>query len=361
MYNRRQARVVNIGGINIGGDNPITIQSMTTTPTADTAATTAQVRALVEAGCEIVRLTVNDAAAAEGFGVVKRAFPDVPLVADIHFDYRMALLAMEQGADKVRINPGNIGGRDRLEKVVNKAKARGIPIRVGINSGSLELDLVDKYGGVTAEGLAESALRNVQLLHDIGFDNIVVSVKAANVPMTIRAHEILSPLIDNPLHIGITEAGTLYSGTIKSTAGLAAMLTRGFGDTLRISLTADPVEEVRAAKELLQSLRLRTFGPEVVSCPTCGRTQIGLIEIATEVERRIAEAKITSPMTIAIMGCVVNGPGEAKEADIGIAGGKGAGILFKKGEVVKRLPEDGLIPALMDEIFELDKIMRRAT
>lgn len=348
MYNRRKSKVVRIGGIPIGGEYPVTIQSMTTTPTADVEASVAQVKSLRDAGCEIVRLTVNNPAAAEGFGEIKKRITDIPLVADIHFDHRMALAAIEKGADKIRINPGNIGGREKVKLVVDKAKKRGIPIRIGVNSGSLEVDIVDKYGGVTSEGLAESALRNVQLLEDYDFDNIVISIKGSNIPLTLKAHEILAPKVDYPLHIGITESGTLYSGTIKSSAGLAAILTRGFGDTIRISLTADPVEEVKAAKELLQSLNLRVFGPEIVSCPTCGRTEIDLISIANEVEKRIKHIK--TPIRIAIMGCVVNGPGEAREADIGIAGGKGVGILFKKGEIVRKVAENEMIGVLMKEI-----------
>jgi len=348
IYNRRISKVVKIGGVAIGGSHPITIQSMTTTPTADVAATLSQVKQLADAGCEIVRITVNNAAAAKGFAEIKRKVDSVPLVADIHFDYRMALAAMDAGADKIRINPGNIGEEWKVREVVNKAKQKGIPIRIGINSGSLEADLIDKYSGVTGEGLAESALRNVKLLNDMDFDNIVVSIKASNIPMTLKAHEILAPKVDCPLHIGITEAGTLYSGTIKSTAGLASMLTRGFGDTIRISLTADPVEEVRAAKEMLKALGLRQFGPEIISCPTCGRTQTELISIANEVEKRIAHIK--TPMKIAIMGCVVNGPGEARECDIGIACGKGSGILFKKGEIVRKVLEKDLVAVLVEEI-----------
>ncbi|MCL2753213.1 MAG: flavodoxin-dependent (E)-4-hydroxy-3-methylbut-2-enyl-diphosphate synthase [Defluviitaleaceae bacterium] len=348
MYNRRNAKIVKIGGIAIGGDHPITIQSMTNTKTADVAATLAQIKALYEAGCEIVRVTVNNPKAAEGFAQIRRKVDFMPIVADIHFDHQMALAAINAGADKIRINPGNIGSREKVAAVVAACKARGIPIRVGVNSGSLEQDLVDAHGGVSAEGLAASALRNVRLLEELDFDNIVVSMKASNIPMTLAAHEILSPQIPYPLHIGITEAGTLYSGTIKSTAGLAALLTRGMGDTLRISLTTDPVEEIKAAKELLQSLKIRRFGTEIISCPTCGRTEVNLEQIANEVQARIAHVKTL--LTIAIMGCVVNGPGEAKEADIGIACGKGGGLLFKKGEIVARIPEDKLVDVLVAEI-----------
>ena len=342
-----------VGGVVIGGNHPISIQSMTNTYTADVAATLAQVRALAEAGCEIVRLAVNNRDAAAGFAEIRRRVPNMPLVADIHFDHRLAIAAIEAGADKIRINPGNIGDMAKVAAVVNAAKARGIPIRIGVNSGSLELDLVDKYGGVTAQGLAESALRNIRMLEELDFDNIVVSIKASNIPMTLTAHEILAPQVDYPLHVGITEAGTLYSGTIKSTAGLGAMLTRGFGDTVRISLTADPVEEVTAAKELLKALRLRQFGPEIISCPTCGRTEVDLISLADEISRRIAH--ISMPMSIAIMGCAVNGPGEAKECDIGLACGKGFGLLFANGEIIRKVSENEMMGALIAEIERLAK------
>ncbi|MCL2620746.1 MAG: flavodoxin-dependent (E)-4-hydroxy-3-methylbut-2-enyl-diphosphate synthase [Defluviitaleaceae bacterium] len=351
MYNRRKSRVVRIGGVPIGGDHPITIQSMTNTKTADVDATVSQIKALAEAGCEIVRVTVNDKAAAKGFKEIRRKIEHLPLVADIHFDYNMALSAIEAGADKIRINPGNIGSLERVRAVADAARKRGIPIRVGVNSGSLEQDLIDKWGGVSAEGLAESALRNVRILEDMDFDNIVISMKASNVPMTLTAHKILAPQVDYPLHIGITEAGTLYSGTIKSTAGLSALLTGGMGDTVRISLTADPVEEVRVAKEMLQSLRLRNFGPEIISCPTCGRTEIDLISLTEQVQRRIAH--ITAPISIAIMGCVVNGPGEAKECDIGIAAGRGSGILFKKGQIVRKIAEADMADVLLEEIEKM--------
>ncbi|MCL2576391.1 MAG: flavodoxin-dependent (E)-4-hydroxy-3-methylbut-2-enyl-diphosphate synthase [Defluviitaleaceae bacterium] len=351
MYNRRKSKTIHIGGVAIGGDHPITIQSMTNTKTADVAATVAQIKALHNAGCEIVRVTVNDKKAAEGFAKIRKIVDFMPIVADIHFDHNMALEAIASGADKIRINPGNIGSRDKLSAVVSAAKKRGIPIRVGVNAGSLEQELVDKYNGPTAEGLAESALRNIRLLEEMDFDNIVVSMKATNIPMTLAAHEILSPQVPYPLHIGITEAGTLYTGTIKSSAGLASLLTRGMGDTLRISLTADPIEEIKVAKELLQTLKIRQFGPEIISCPTCGRTQIDLVLVANQVQSQIAH--ITTPMTIAIMGCVVNGPGEAREADIGIAAGAGAGLLFKKGEIIARIPEADLTKTLIEEIEKM--------
>ena len=342
-----------VGGVAVGGDHPISIESMTNTYTADAAATLAQVQALTSAGCEIVRMAVNNSEAVAGFAEIRRLAPNVPLVADIHFDHRLAIAAIEGGADKIRINPGNIGDATKVAAVVKAAKARGIPIRVGVNSGSLEGDLLDKYGGVTAQGLAESALRNVRLLEDLNFDNIVISVKASNIPMTLRAHEILAPQVDYPLHIGITEAGTLYSGTIKSTAGLAALLTRGIGDTIRISLTADPMEEVTAAKEVLKALHLRQFGPEIISCPTCGRTEIDLIALVDAVSRHITH--ITAPMSIAIMGCAVNGPGEARESDIGLACGKGFGLLFTKGEVLRKVSENEMLTALVNEIEKLEK------
>ncbi|MCL2573463.1 MAG: flavodoxin-dependent (E)-4-hydroxy-3-methylbut-2-enyl-diphosphate synthase [Defluviitaleaceae bacterium] len=353
MYNRRKTRVVKVGGVAIGGSHPISIQSMTNTNTADIEATIAQIEALAEAGCEIVRLAVNHREAASGFAEIRRRVTNIPLVADIHFDHRLAIASIEAGADKIRINPGNIGNHTKVAEVVSVAKSRNIPIRVGVNSGSLELDLIDKYGGVTAQGLAESALRNVRMLEGLDFDNIVISIKASNIPMTLEAHEILSPQVNYPLHMGITEAGTLYSGTIKSTAGLAAMLTRGIGDTIRISLTADPVEEVSAAKELLKSLRLRQFGPEIISCPTCGRTEVDLISLANEISSRISH--VTTPMSIAIMGCAVNGPGEAKESDIGLACGKGFGILFAKGEVIRKVSESEMVVALLSEINRLEK------
>jgi len=353
MYNRRKTRVVRVGDVAIGGTFPITVQSMTTTPTADVAATVAQVEALATAGCEIVRLAVNSPAAVAGFAEVKRRVKSVPLVADIHFDHRLAIAAIEGGADKIRINPGNIGSAAKIRDVANAAKARGIPIRIGVNSGSLEADLIDKFGGVTAEGLAESALRNIWMLEDFDFGDIVVSIKASNIPMTLKAHEILAPLVDYPLHVGITEAGTLFYGTIKSTAGLAAILTRGIGDTVRISLTADPTEEVKAAKEMLKALELRRFGPEIISCPTCGRTEVDLMPLANEVERRIKH--VVAPLKIAIMGCVVNGPGEAADCDIGIAGGRGDGILFLKGKVIRKVSENDMVSVLIEEIEKLAK------
>jgi len=336
----------------IGGEHPISIESMTNTPTADVAATVAQIRALQEAGCEIVRLAVNNAAAAEGFAEIRRQVADLPLVADIHFDHNLALTAVAGGADLIRINPGNIGNSGKVGEVAATCKARGIPIRIGVNGGSLEADLQEKYG-VSGQALAESALRNVKLLHAHDFDNIIVSMKASNIPMTLDAHEILAPLVEYPFHIGITEAGTLYSGTIKSTAGLAGLLTRGIGDTLRISLTADPLEEVKVARELLKALNLRAFGPEIISCPTCGRCEIDLITLAAQVERRVAHIK--SPIKIAIMGCVVNGPGEARECHVGIAGGKGVGLLFRFGEIIRKASENDLLDVLVREVENMER------
>ena len=359
MYNRRKTKVIKAGGVAIGGDAPITIQSMTTTKTADTAATLMQVNSLISAGCEIVRLAVNDDAALMGFAEVKKKINAIPLVADIHFNHELAIKAINAGADKIRINPGNIGSKENIAAVVAAAKKHRVPIRVGVNSGSLERDLLDAYGGTTAEGLAKSAMRNIKLLEDLDFDDIVVSLKASNIPMTLQAHEILAPQMNYPLHIGITEAGTMYSGTIKSVAGIAAMLTRGFGDTIRVSLAADPAAEVAAAKELLKALRLRRFGPDIIACPTCGRTQINIIALANEVESKIGH--ITAPITIAIMGCAVNGPGEARECDIGIAAGSGGGVLFRKGHVVQKLAEREIVPVLLHEIERLENEYRQDT
>ena len=352
MYKRRVSKVVRIGSVPIGGDHPITIESMTNTQTADVAATVAQIRQLAEAGCEIVRVAINNDVAVESFAEIRRQITNLPLVADIHFDHKLALAAIDAGADKIRINPGNIGENWKVKAVAEAAKGRDIPIRVGVNGGSLEADLLEKYG-VSAQALTESALRNVRLLNDFDFDNIVVSLKASDVPLTIAAHEILAPLTDYPLHVGITEAGTLYSGTIKSTAGLAALLTRGIGDTVRVSLTANPVEEIMVAKELLKALRLRTFGAEIISCPTCGRTEVDMIPIAEEVRRRTEHIKI--PIKIAVMGCAVNGPGEARECDIGIACGKGEGLLFKHGKIIRKIEEKNILTVLLEEIENLER------
>ncbi len=348
MAYRDHTKVVQIGDRKIGGGNPILIQSMTNTPTEDVEATVAQIHRLEEAGCEIIRCTCPTEQAAAAIGQIRRQI-SIPLVADIHFDYRMAIAAMENGADKIRINPGNIGGKDRIMEVVRCAKDRNIPIRVGVNSGSLEKELVEKYHGVTAEGIVESALDKVGMIEDCGYDNIVISIKSSDVLMCIRAHEVLAQKSRYPLHVGITEAGTLLSGNIKSAVGIGNILYQGIGDTIRVSLTGDPVEEVKSAKLILRSLGLRTGGIDVVSCPTCGRTKIDLIGLANKVENMVQSYPLN--IRVAVMGCAVNGPGEAKEADIGIAGGVGVGLLIKKGEIVRRMPEEELLDALR---YELD-------
>ncbi len=348
MRERHKTRVVRIGDVAIGGENPIRIQSMCNTKTEDVEATVAQIRALTAAGCEIVRVAVPTVAAAEAIGDIRRQIK-IPLVADIHFDYRLALAAMEHGADKIRINPGNIGEDWKLREVVNAAKERNIPIRVGVNSGSLEKDLLQKYGGVTAEGIVESALEKVRRIEELGYENLVISIKSSDVLMCIRAHELLAAETDYPLHIGITEAGTLLRGTVKSAVGLGVILYEGIGDTIRVSLTGDPLEEIKAAREILKSLGLRKGGVEVVSCPTCGRTEIDLIGLANRVES-LVERYSDLDVRVAVMGCVVNGPGEAREADFGVAGGKGAGVLIRKGEVIRTMPESELLPALEAEL-----------
>lgn len=348
MRERHKTRVVRIGDVAIGGENPIRIQSMCNTKTEDVEATVAQIRALTAAGCEIVRVAVPTVAAAEAIGDIRRQIK-IPLVADIHFDYRLALAAMEHGADKIRINPGNIGEDWKLREVVNAAKERNIPIRVGVNSGSLEKDLLQKYGGVTAEGIVESALEKVRRIEELGYENLVISIKSSDVLMCIRAHELLAVETDYPLHIGITEAGTLLRGTVKSAVGLGVILYEGIGDTIRVSLTGDPLEEIKAAREILKSLGLRKGGVEVVSCPTCGRTEIDLIGLANRVES-LVERYSDLDVRVAVMGCVVNGPGEAREADFGVAGGKGAGVLIRKGEVIRTMPESELLPALEAEL-----------
>ena len=348
MRERHKTRVVRIGDVAIGGENPIRIQSMCNTKTEDVEATVAQIRALTAAGCEIVRVAVPTVAAAEAIGEIRRQIK-IPLVADIHFDYRLALAAMEHGADKIRINPGNIGEDWKLREVVNAAKERNIPIRVGVNSGSLEKDLLQKYGGVTAEGIMESALEKVRRIEELGYENLVISIKSSDVLMCIKAHELLAAETDYPLHIGITEAGTLLRGTVKSAVGLGIILYEGIGDTIRVSLTGDPLEEIKAAREILKSLGLRKGGVEVVSCPTCGRTEIDLIGLANRVES-LVERYSDLDVRVAVMGCVVNGPGEAREADFGVAGGKGAGVLIRKGEVIRTMPEAELLPALEAEL-----------
>ena len=342
---RKLTREVKIGSLKMGGTNPIIIQSMCNTDTRDVEATVAQILALEKAGCELVRVAIPDMAAADAVGEIKKRI-HIPLVADIHFDYRLALRVMELGIDKVRINPGNIGDEARIKQVVDMAKEK--QIRIGVNSGSLEKELVEKYDGVTPQGLVESAMKHVHILEKFGFYDIVVSIKASDVPFSIEAYRLLSEAIPYPIHVGITEAGTPYAGTIKSAVGIGTILAMGIGDTIRVSLTGDPIEEIRAAKEILKSLGLRQFGVTFVSCPTCGRTEIDLISIANEVEEKCRS--IQKNIKVAVMGCVVNGPGEAKEADLGIAGGKGVGLVFKKGEIVRKVSEDKLVAALMEEI-----------
>ncbi len=346
MY-RENTKVVRIGERMIGGGNPILIQSMTNTKTQDVAATAAQIRRLAEAGCDIVRCTVPDMDAARAVAQIKREI-SIPLVADIHFDYKMAIAAIEHGADKIRINPGNIGSREKVAEVVRAARERNIPIRVGVNSGSLERELVEKYGGVTAEGIVESALDKVRIIEDLAYDNLVISIKSSDVMICVRAHELLADKTQYPLHVGITEAGTVTSGNIKSAVGLGIILNQGIGDTIRVSLTGDPVEEIKSAKLILRTLGLRKGGIEVVSCPTCGRTNIDLIGLANQVETMVQGYDLD--IKVAVMGCAVNGPGEAKEADIGIAGGIGEGLLIKKGEIVRKVPERELLDTLKHEL-----------
>ncbi len=346
MY-RDCTKKIQIGDRVIGGGNPILIQSMTNTRTEDVKATVEQINRLAAAGCDIIRCAVPDAEAARAIREIKKEIR-IPLVADIHFDYRLAVEAIENGADKIRINPGNIGGEDRVRTVVAAARERNVPIRVGVNSGSLEKDLVEKYHGVTAEGLVESALEKTAMIEDMGYDNLVISIKSSDVLMCARAHELIAARTKYPLHVGITEAGTLLAGNIKSAVGLGLILSKGIGDTIRVSLTGDPLEEVKSAKLILKTLGLRRGGIEVVSCPTCGRTQIDLIKLANQVEDMVAD--IPLDLKVAVMGCVVNGPGEAREADIGIAGGKGEGLLIKKGKAVKKVPEDQLLAVLRQEL-----------
>lgn len=344
---RNKTKVISIGDKVIGGGNPILIQSMTNTKTEDIAATIAQILKLQEAGCEIIRCTVPNLAAAQAIGEIKKAI-SIPLVADIHFDYQMAIAAMENGADKIRINPGNIGSREKVAEVVKVAKSRNIPIRVGVNSGSLEKELVEKYHGVTAEGIVESALDKVHMIEELGYDNLVISIKSSDVMMSVKAHELLAGKTPYPLHVGITESGTILSGNIKSAIGLGIILNQGIGDTIRVSLTGDPVEEIKSAKLILRTLGLRKGGIEVVSCPTCGRTNIDLIGLANQVEQMVQGYDLD--IKVAVMGCAVNGPGEAKEADIGIAGGINEGLLMKKGEIVRKVPETQLLAVLKEEL-----------
>lgn len=348
---RRKTRQIQVGKVKIGGDAPITVQSMTNTRTDDAVATLRQIGELAAAGCEIIRCAVPDMAAAEGLKRIVSESP-IPVIADIHFDYKLALAAIDAGVDGLRLNPGNIGGNDRVAAVVDAAKKRNIPIRIGVNAGSLPKDLLEKYGHPTAEALVEAAWRHIHILEEMDYRNIKVSLKAHDVPLTVAAYRLLASQCDYPLHVGITEAGTINSGIIKSAVGIGTLLAEGIGDTIRVSLTGDPVREVKVAYDILKSLGLREYGPTLISCPTCGRTKINLEKLALEVERRLE--KISEPITVAVMGCVVNGPGEAREADVGIAGGINEGLIFKKGVVLKKVPE----ACIIDELFaEIDKIL----
>jgi len=347
---RKYTKAVKVGNIQIGGNAPVSIQSMTNTDTRNIEATVAQIMQLEQAGCDIVRMAIPDMEAAYAVSEIKKR-THIPLVADIHFDYRLAVECIKRGIDKVRINPGNIGSSERVRDVVKAAKERGIPIRIGVNSGSVEKELLEKYGGPTPEAMVESAIKHVRILEENSFDDIVISLKASNVPMTIAAYRIMSQTVGYPLHLGVTEAGTIWSGTIKSAVGIGSLLADGIGDTIRVSLTGDPVEEVKVAMQILKSLDLRKGGLELISCPTCGRTQIDLIRIANEVEKRLQN--VEKNIKVAVMGCAVNGPGEAREADIGIAGGNGFGLIFKKGEIIKKVPEDKLVEELLKEIEQM--------
>lgn len=343
-------RQINVGGVPVGGGAAVTIQSMTNTKTHDVAATVEQIRQLTAAGCEIVRVAVPDEAAARAIGDIKAQI-DIPLVVDIHFDYKLALTCIAAGCDKVRINPGNIGGEDRVKLVADACRAKGVPIRIGVNGGSLEKNLLSKYGGVTPEALVESAMGHIRLLEQFDFDQICVSMKSSSVPTTMAAYRLFSQQSDYPLHLGVTEAGTPKMGVMKSAIGIGGLLAQGIGDTFRVTLTADPVEEVYVARDILKAAGLRRDGPELISCPTCGRTRVNLIQMAQEVERRLAD--VTKPLTVAVMGCAVNGPGEASAADVGIAGGDGEGLLFQKGKIIKKVPQEQLV----DELFDLIKTL----
>ena len=344
------SKQIQVGSVAVGGGAPVSIQSMCNTPTRDVEATVGQILRLEEAGCEIIRVAVPDVEAARAVGEIRRHI-HIPLVCDIHFDYKLALMCAEQGADKIRINPGNIGSKDRVRAVADACKERGIPIRIGVNGGSLEKELRAKYGGVTAEALVESAMGHVRLLNRFDFDDICISVKCSDVPLTMRAYTLLSQQTDYPLHLGVTEAGTPSMGMVKSAMGIGGLLCMGIGDTIRVTLTADPVEEIYAAKKILRAAGLRKEGVNLIACPTCGRTRIDLIPMAEEVERRLMNC--TKNITVAVMGCAVNGPGEAAAADVGIAGGKGEGLIFRKGEILYKVPQDKLVDALMEEIAKL--------
>lgn len=347
---RRKSRTIAIGQVTIGGENPVAVQSMTNTKTENIPATVDQIHRLTDRGCEIIRCAVPTLEAAQALKEIRKQIA-IPLVADIHFDYRLALAALESGVDALRLNPGNIGGRDRVEKVVEAARQRQVPIRIGVNAGSLPKDLLEKYGHPTAEALVEAAWRHIHILEEMDYNNIVISLKAHDVPLTLAAYRLMARECDYPLHVGITEAGTIRSGLIKSAVGIGTLLAEGIGDTIRVSLTEDPLAEIDAGFEILKSLGLRQHGPTLVSCPTCGRTCWSLEKVAKEVEARLAE--IPEPITVAVMGCVVNGPGEAREADVGIAGGKGEGLLFRKGQILRKVPEARLVEELFEEIQKI--------
>ena len=348
---RRKTRRIRVGGVAVGGDAPISVQSMTNTKTDDVAATVGQIQGLTRAGCEIVRVAVPDAEAAAAIAKIKPQIA-IPLVADIHFDYRLAIAAARAGADGLRFNPGNIGSRKNIKALVDCARDRGIPIRIGVNAGSLEKEILEKHGGATAAGMVESALRHAAILQDLDFHAIKISIKASDVPRTLAAYRLLSQQTDLPLHVGVTEAGSLYAGIVKSALGIGTLLSEGIGDTLRVSLTRDPVEEVRVGFEILRALDIRHRGPEIISCPTCGRCDIPLFDIVDRVEKALMTR--TTPVKLAIMGCVVNGPGEAREADIGVAGGQGVGILFKKGKVVKKFPQEQLVEVILEAVDQFE-------
>lgn len=349
---RRKTIKIKCGRLNIGGDAPISVQSMTNTDTRNIHATVSQIKNLEKAGCELVRVAVPDMEAAEAIKKIKEEI-SIPLVADIHFDYRLALKAIDNGIDKLRINPGNIGNHDRVKLIVSKAQEKNIPIRIGVNSGSLDKKILDKYNGITPSGLVESALEHIRILEDLNFYNIIISLKSSDIKMTFDAYNLLAKSVDYPFHIGITEAGTLWRGTIKSSIGIGSLLLNGLGDTIRVSLTGDPIEEVKVGKEILHSLSLRQFGINFISCPTCGRCNINLENLASSLENKVSH--INKPITVAVMGCAVNGPGEAKEADIGIAGGKNSGLIFKKGKIIKKVKEDEILDVLLSEIEKIDK------
>jgi len=350
MISRRKTRQIKIGSVLVGGGAPISIQSMTKTDTRDVQKTVSQIRRLEAAGCEIVRVAVPDEEAARAITQIKKRI-NIPLIADIHFNYRLALMSMEHGADGLRINPGNIGGRERLKAIVNEARRRSIPIRIGVNAGSLEKDLLRRFGGPTAEAMVLSGLRTIEYVEDLSFNLIKVSLKASDVPRTIEAYRLFSEKSDYPLHLGVTEAGKGHGAVVKSAIGIGVLLFEGIGDTLRVSLTGDPVEEVRVGYEILRALKIRQRGVEIISCPTCGRCEVNLSPLVKKIEKEVEKIKI--PLTVAIMGCVVNGPGEAREADLGIAGGKGVGVLFRKGEIVRRLKEEDIVPVLLKEIDKM--------